>query len=89
MQGEFKKMLHIPTCVQAYESSPYARLGSNAFRFFFSVFIYLYIYYVCTVEVGSLHTLRLESLKLLFQPLHTFIFNKLVLASRLGHLLCA
>jgi hypothetical protein len=30
-----------------------------------------------TVEVGSLHTLRLESLKLVFQPLHTFIVNKL------------
>ena len=38
-----------------------------------------------TVEVRSLHTLRLESLKLVFQPLHKFI----VLASRLGHLLCA
>ena len=30
-----------------------------------------------TVEVGSLHSLRLESLKLVFQPLHTFPVNKL------------
>ena len=30
-----------------------------------------------TVEVGSLDTLRLESLKLVFQPLHTFLVNKL------------
>ena len=30
-----------------------------------------------TVEVRSLHTLRLESLKLVFQPLHKFIVNKL------------
>ena len=29
------------------------------------------------VEVGSLHTLRLESLKLVFQPIHTFLVNKL------------
>ena len=30
-----------------------------------------------TVEVGSLHTLRLESLKLVFQPLLKFLVNKL------------
>ena len=30
-----------------------------------------------TVEVRDLHTLRLESLKLIFQPLHTFLVNKL------------
>ena len=30
-----------------------------------------------TVEVGSLQTLRLESLKLVFQPLHKFLVNKL------------
>jgi hypothetical protein len=30
-----------------------------------------------TVEVGSLHTLRLESLKLVFQPLHKFLVNNL------------
>ena len=30
-----------------------------------------------TVEVGSLHTLRLESLKLGFQHLHKFLVNKL------------
>ena len=30
-----------------------------------------------TVEVGSLHTLRVESLKLVFQPLHKFLVNKL------------
>ncbi|CDQ70050.1 unnamed protein product [Oncorhynchus mykiss] len=29
------------------------------------------------VEVGRLHTLRLESLKLVFQPLHKFLVNKL------------
>ena len=29
--------------------------------------------HVCTVEVVSLHTLRLESLKLVFQPLHKFL----------------
>ena len=29
-----------------------------------------------TVEVGSLHTLRLESIKLVFQPLYKFIVNK-------------
>ena len=29
------------------------------------------------VEVGSLYTLRLESLKLVFQPLHKFLVNKL------------
>ena len=29
-----------------------------------------------TAEVGSLHTLRLESLKLVFQPLHKFLVNK-------------
>ena len=42
-------------------------------------------YYICvhvqysiyTVEVRSLHTLRLESLKLVFQPLHKCIVNKL------------
>ena len=28
-----------------------------------------------TVEVGSLHTLRLESLKLVFQPLHKCLVN--------------
>ena len=32
---------------------------------------------VYTVEVGSFHTLRLESLKLVFQPLHKFLVNKL------------
>ena len=32
---------------------------------------------VPTAEVVSLHTLRLESLKLVFQQLHTFIVNKL------------
>ena len=32
---------------------------------------------VYTVEVVSLHTLRLESLKLVFQPLHKFLVNKL------------
>ena len=31
-----------------------------------------------TVEVGSLHTLRLESFQLIFQPLHTFLVNKLI-----------
>jgi hypothetical protein len=31
----------------------------------------------CTVEVGSLHRLRLESLKLVFQPLHKFHVDKL------------
>ena len=31
---------------------------------------------VCTVEVRSLHTLRLELLKLIFQPLHKFLVNK-------------
>ena len=30
-----------------------------------------------TVEVGSLHTLMFESLKLVFQPLHKFLVNKL------------
>ena len=30
-----------------------------------------------TVKVRRLHTLRLESLKLVFQPLHKFIVNKL------------
>uniref|UniRef100_A0A4W5KLZ2 Protein furry C-terminal domain-containing protein n=1 Tax=Hucho hucho TaxID=62062 RepID=A0A4W5KLZ2_9TELE len=34
------------------------------------------IYSLCTVEVGSLHTLKLESLKLVFQPLHKFLVNK-------------
>ena len=44
----------------------------------------LYLYFktnvltlVFTVEVGSLHKLRLESLKLIFQPLHKFLVNKL------------
>ena len=32
---------------------------------------------VCAIEVGSLHTLRLESLKLFFQPLHKFLGNRL------------
>ena len=44
------------------------------------LYIYIYIYicvYVCTFEVGSLHTLRLESLKLVFQPLHKFLVIKL------------
>ena len=31
--------------------------------------------YLCAVEVGSLHTLMLESLKLVFQPLHKFLVN--------------
>ena len=44
----------------------------------------------CTVEVGSLHTLRLELLKLVFQPLHKILVKQtIVLVSRLGHLLCA
>ena len=30
-----------------------------------------------TVEVGSLHTLRLESLKLIFQPFHKCLVKKL------------
>ena len=30
-----------------------------------------------TVEVGTVHTLRLEPLKLVFQPLHKFLVNKL------------
>ena len=30
-----------------------------------------------TFEAGSLHTLRLESLKFVFQPLHKFLLNKL------------
>ena len=33
--------------------------------------------YTGTVEVGRLHTLWLESLKLVFQPLHKFLVNKL------------
>jgi hypothetical protein len=39
-----------------------------------------------TVEDGSLNTLRLESLKLVFQPLHKFLVNLqiIVLASRLA-----
>ena len=32
---------------------------------------------VNTVEDGSLHTFRLESLKLVFQPLHKLLVNKL------------
>ena len=32
---------------------------------------------IYTVEVGSLHALRLESLKLVFQTLHKFLVNKL------------
>ena len=39
-----------------------------------------------TVEVGSLHTLRLESLKLVLQPLHKFLvksFGKSVRTSTL------
>ena len=32
---------------------------------------------IYTVEVGGLHTLRLESLKLVFQPLHKLLVNKL------------
>ena len=35
------------------------------------------IQYRHTVEVGSLHTLRLESLELVFQLLHKFLVNKL------------
>ena len=35
------------------------------------------LYIICTFEVGSLHTLRLESLKLVFQPLHKCLVNKL------------
>uniref|UniRef100_A0A4W5JEV1 Retinal homeobox gene 3 n=1 Tax=Hucho hucho TaxID=62062 RepID=A0A4W5JEV1_9TELE len=35
------------------------------------------VYEVRLVEVRSLHTLRLESLKLAFQPLHKFLVNKL------------
>ena len=30
-----------------------------------------------TVEVRGLHTLRLESLKIFFQPRHKFLVNKL------------
>ena len=30
-----------------------------------------------TVEIGSLHTLRLESFKLVFQPLYKCFVNKL------------
>jgi hypothetical protein len=37
-----------------------------------------------TVEVGSLHTLRWESLKLIFQPLHKCIFGKSVRTSTLS-----
>ena len=34
--------------------------------------------FVCVRDtVGSLHTLRLESLKLVFQPLHKLLVNKL------------
>ena len=51
--------------------------------------IFLAIKEKATVEVKSLHTLWLESLKLIFQPLHTFLVQAIVLASRLGHLLCA
>ena len=32
---------------------------------------------IYTVEVGSLHTFRLESLKLIFLPLHKFLVNRL------------
>jgi hypothetical protein len=32
----------------------------------------------CTVEVGGLQTLRLESLKLIFQPIHKFLVKKLL-----------
>ena len=42
-----------------------------------------FAHYLHTVEVGSLHTLRLESLKLVFQPLHKCIVNKLVRTSTL------
>jgi hypothetical protein len=35
------------------------------------------MFLIYTVEVGSLHKLRLESLKLVFQPLHKLLVNKL------------
>ena len=31
--------------------------------------------YLCTVEVGGIHSLRLKSLKLIFQPLHKCLVN--------------
>jgi hypothetical protein len=37
----------------------------------------VYAHRVFTVEGGRLHSLRLESLKLVFQPLHKFVVNKL------------
>ena len=40
--------------------------------------------YIYTVEVGSLHTLRLESIKLIFQPLHKFLVNKLSFGKSVG-----
>ena len=41
-----------------------------------------------TVEVGSLHTLRLESIKFVFNHSTHFFLTTIVLASQLGHLLC-
>jgi hypothetical protein len=41
------------------------------------VLMCVYVYLHLTVKVGSLQTLRLESLKLVFQPLHKILINKL------------
>ena len=32
---------------------------------------------ICAVDIGGLHTLRSESLKLVFQPLRKFLVNRL------------
>ena len=60
-----------------------------------AVAVCVYVQYVlymcrCTVEVVSLHTLRLESFKLIFSTTpQMYCQQTKVLGTRLGHLLCA
>ena len=41
----------------------------------FSTLMWMFCVFAHTVEVGSLHTLRLESSKLVFQPIHKLLTN--------------
>ena len=66
----------LPTTIIIIKMS-YVNIVLNEYYYDFGIIDIIYVWYLGTVEVVSLHTLRLESLKRVFQPLHKCIVNKL------------